>query len=50
MWEYNVISIRSMGEAQSILTQLGLEGWELVSIVDANGHSLVLFLKRPIKT
>lgn len=50
MWQYNVITVRSIAEAQETLTQLGLEGWELVSTVDANGHSLVLFLKRQIKT
>ena len=53
-WSYQVVEVKSFFGAsrdavQEKLTQLGLQGWELVSVLQAHPLKPVqLYLKKPI--
>jgi len=54
-WSYQVVEIRpsflgsTREAAQERLTQLGLQGWELVSVIQSQRFAPVqLYLKKPI--
>ena len=56
-WEYKVVELKGYGAGnipknEETLKQLGLEHWELVSVVSvcitANTHVLCAFLKREL--
>ena len=53
-WSYQVVEVKSFFGAsrdavQEKLTQLGLQGWELVSVIQTHALKPVqLYLKKPI--
>jgi hypothetical protein len=49
-WEYTVFGLlpsQSEHEDQEALNEVGEEGWELVSVIQQNDGSRVVYLKRP---
>lgn len=46
-WEYFVERVDTWGQSRKILDDRGKEGWELVSVVEDNAGTLLLFFKRP---
>jgi hypothetical protein len=50
-WEYTVFGLlpsQSEHEDQEALNEVGEEGWELVSVIQQNDGSRVVYLKRPV--
>jgi hypothetical protein len=47
-WEYISVADSSHNDLTVAISQLGAEGWELVSVAPAGLH-LIAFLKRPKK-
>lgn len=51
-WEYKQITynrVALIGDSETELRLLGLQGWELVSaFYDPNARTIVCFLKRPV--
>lgn len=47
-WEYSVINVASVSSenTKSFLDNMGLKGWELISVVK-NSHEMLYFFKRP---
>jgi hypothetical protein len=45
-WEYKVVYVRNLGDAQGPLDMLGAEGWELVCV---DVEDKLCFLKRPVE-
>lgn len=50
-WEYTTLTEKDHNKGQSSLQRMGKMGWELVSVIHAEGTytGLIFFLKRPMQ-
>jgi hypothetical protein len=48
-WEYTVLRLGTKARAEAQLNELGARGWQLVQVVETDGH-LAFYLEREVPT